>query len=390
MISSYQEIFYKHWNILSSHKKLLNSFDLNNAFNENKERFKLFSTEHDGLFLDYSKHLITTETIFKLTAFAQEIQLQKAIKKLFDSSDDNSFPKHINLRNPKDSTHTSTAQHIKNLTDAIHNGSWLGYTGKKITDVVTIGVGGAFFGPKLISSALTSYAQKHIKCHYLSDLDNSIRLKLLSTINAETTLFIVISKSFSTIEVLENIKVIRMWYLSKGVSIKQQQKHFIALSTKQETSAILNIQKENTYYLPKDIPGRYSVWSIAGLPLALYLGTDIFQQILDGAHSADKHFYQTSFTENIPVLMALLSFWYQNFWQSSSQAILPFNYHLRHLVPYLQQIDMESNGKSVQQNGLNTLCHTAPIIWGGLGYQVQHSYFQQLCQGTQVIPVDFI
>ncbi len=276
------------------------------------------------------------------------------------------------------------------LVTRIHNGLWRGYTEKPITDVVNIGIGGSFLGPQLVSEALLPYAQQGVRCHYLANIDGSEFHELSEGLKAETTLFIVSSKSFNTLETLKNAQAARSWYLAQGGSEGDLYKHFIAVSSNREAAVAFGIREENIFPMWDWVGGRYSLWSAIGLPIALAIGMANFKELLSGAYGMDRHFQTAPFESNMPVLLALLGVWYGNFWGAQSHAILPYDHYLRNITKHLQQLDMESNGKSVRQDGSAVTCETGPVIWGGVGCNGQHAYHQLLHQGTQLIPADFI
>jgi glucose-6-phosphate isomerase len=276
------------------------------------------------------------------------------------------------------------------LVGRIHSGLWRGYSDKPITDVVNIGIGGSFLGPQLVSEALRPFTQRGVRCHYLANIDGSEFRELTARLDAETTLFIVSSKSFSTLETLKNALAARDWYLALGGPEVELHKHFIAVTSNQAAAIEFGIKAENIFPMWDWVGGRYSLWSAIGLPIALAIGISNFKELLAGAYAMDKHFTQAPLAENMPVLMALLGIWYGNFWGAKSQVILPYDHYLRNFTKHLQQLDMESNGKSVRQDGSPVDFSTGPVIWGGVGCNGQHAYHQLLHQGTELIPADFI
>ena len=276
------------------------------------------------------------------------------------------------------------------LVGYVHNGLWRGYTEKPITDVVNIGIGGSFLGPQLVSEALLPFAQKGVRCHYLANIDGSEFRELACKLNAETTLFIVSSKSFGTLETLKNAQAARAWYLAQGGSEEELYRHFIAVSSNKEAAMAFGIREENIFPMWDWVGGRYSLWSAIGLPIAMSIGISNFKELLSGAYSMDQHFQTASFERNIPVILALLGVWYGDFWGARSHAILPYDYYLRNFTDHLQQLDMESNGKTVRQDGSPITAGTGPVIWGGVGCNGQHAYHQLLHQGSHLIPADFI
>ena len=393
------------WQALSQHRQAMQDFSMREAFEADPQRFNQFTLSSCGLFLDYSKNLISAQTRALLVGLANEVQLQDAIKALFAGEPVNSSEGrpalHTALRRPvgdKLSVNNvnvmpqihKVLNQITELVGRIHDGLWRGYTEKPITDVVNIGIGGSFLGPELVSEALLSYAQKGVRCHYLANIDGSEFHELSAKIRAETTLFIVSSKSFNTLETLKNAQAARAWYLAQGGSEAELYRHFIAVSSNTAAAVAFGIREENIFPMWDWVGGRYSLWSAIGLPIALAIGMSNFKELLSGAYTMDQHFQSAPFEQNMPVLMALLGVWYGNFWNAQSHAILPYDHYLRNITKHLQQLDMESNGKSVRQDGTPVSSETGPVIWGGVGCNGQHAYHQLLHQGTQTIPADFI
>ncbi|MGE8361088.1 glucose-6-phosphate isomerase [Pseudomonas sp.] len=393
------------WQALQSHRDSLQNFTMREAFNADAKRFHHLSLSSCGLFLDYSKNLMTLETRDLLVQLAQEASLEQSIKALFAGEP-------INASEARPALHTALRRPIGDkvlvdnvdvmpevqrvlhqmteLVGRIHDGLWRGYTEKPITDVVNIGIGGSFLGPQLVSEALLPFAQRGVRCHYLANIDGSEFHELSAKLRAETTLFIVSSKSFGTLETLKNAQAARNWYLAQGGSEAELYRHFIAVSSNTQAAVAFGIREENIFPMWDWVGGRYSLWSAIGLPIAMSIGMSNFKELLSGAYSMDQHFQSAPFDRNMPVLMALLGIWYGNFWGAQSQAILPYDHYLRNITKHLQQLDMESNGKSVLQDGTPVPCATGPVIWGGVGCNGQHAYHQLLHQGTQFIPADFI
>ncbi|WP_225775319.1 glucose-6-phosphate isomerase [Pseudomonas sp. Marseille-Q5115] len=393
------------WQALKEHRAAMQHFSMREAFQADPERFGTFSLSACGLFLDYSKNLITKETRDLLVQLANEVKLTEAINSMFDgeilNASEGRPALHTALRRPigdklkvggtniMPEVHKVLGQ-ITELVTRIHDGLWRGYTEKPITDVVNIGIGGSFLGPELVSEALLPYSQKGVRCHYLANIDGSEFHELSAKLRAETTLFIVSSKSFGTLETLKNAQAARAWYLAQGGSEAELHRHFIAVSSNNAAAVAFGIREENIFPMWDWVGGRYSLWSAIGLPIALSIGTANFKELLSGAHTMDQHFQTAPFSSNMPVLLALLGVWYGNFWGAQSHAILPYDHYLRNITKHLQQLDMESNGKSVRQDGSPAVTDTGPVIWGGVGANGQHAYHQLLHQGTQVIPADFI
>ncbi|UII70747.1 glucose-6-phosphate isomerase [Pseudomonas sp. HN11] len=393
------------WQALNQHRQAMQDFSMREAFNADPQRFSQFTLSSCGLFLDYSKNLITSETRDLLVGLAKEVNLKSAIDALYAGEPVNSSEGrpalHTALRRPvgdklsvngvniMPDVHKVLNQ-ITDLVGRIHDGLWRGYTEKPITDVVNIGIGGSFLGPELVSEALLSYAHKGVRCHYLANIDGSEFHELTMKLRAETTLFIVSSKSFNTLETLKNAQAARAWYLAQGGSEAELYRHFIAVSSNNAAAVAFGIREENIFPMWDWVGGRYSLWSAIGLPIALAIGMSNFKELLSGAYTMDQHFQNAPFEQNMPVLLGLLGVWYGNFWGAQSHAILPYDHYLRNITKHLQQLDMESNGKSVRQDGTPVATDTGPVIWGGVGCNGQHAYHQLLHQGTQLIPADFI
>ncbi|MGE6318681.1 glucose-6-phosphate isomerase [Pseudomonas oryzihabitans] len=393
------------WKALQEHRKAMQNFRMRDAFAADPQRFSQFSLSSSGLFLDYSKNLITEQTRDLLVNLAREAGLEGAIHTLFDGAYVNSSEHrpalHTALRRPVGDSVRIDGQDIMpevhrvlnqmtQLVTRIHNGLWRGYTEKPITDVVNIGIGGSFLGPQLVSEALVPFTQRGVRCHYLANIDGSEFREVTSKLAADTTLFIVSSKSFGTLETLKNAQAARAWCLAQGCPEPELHKHFIAVSSNVKVAVEFGIAEENIFPMWDWVGGRYSLWSAIGLPIALAIGMSNFKDLLAGAYAMDQHFTSAPFEENMPVLLGLLGVWYGNFWGATSHAILPYDHHLRNFVKHLQQLDMESNGKSVRQDGSPVSVETGPVIWGGVGCNGQHAYHQLLHQGTQLIPGDFI
>lgn len=393
------------WQALSQHREVMQTFSLRSAFQQDSQRFQRFSLSGCGLFLDYSKNLIDLDTQALLVQLAREVELEQSIKALFAGEPVNGSEQrpalHTALRRPMGDALVVDGENIMpevhrvlnkmtELVGRIHNGLWRGYNEQPITDVVNIGIGGSFLGPQLVSEALLPFAQKGVRCHYLANIDGSEFHALSARLRAETTLFIVSSKSFSTLETLKNAMAARSWYLAQGGSEAELHRHFIAVTSNLAAAEAFGMHAENIFPMWDWVGGRYSLWSAIGLPIALAVGMSNFKELLAGAHSMDEHFQSAPFEQNMPVILALLGIWYGNFWDAQSHAILPYDHYLRNITKHLQQLDMESNGKSVRQDGSPVSCDSGPVIWGGVGCNGQHAYHQLLHQGTQLIPADFI
>ncbi|WXL27003.1 glucose-6-phosphate isomerase [Ectopseudomonas mendocina] len=393
------------WQALGEHRARMNAFSMREAFANDPQRFSRFSLNQCGLLLDYSKNLIDDTTVQLLIQLAEEAGLKDSIARLFNGEQVNSTEHraalHTALRSPigrkleLDGVDLIPQVHrvlnqMTELVTQIHSGLWRGYTDKPITDVVNIGIGGSFLGPELVSEALRPFTQRGVRCHYLANIDGSEFRELTAVLNPETTLFIVSSKSFGTLETLKNALAARDWYLALGGPENELYKHFIAVTSNPEAAIQFGIKAKNIFPMWDWVGGRYSLWSAIGLPIALAIGIANFKELLAGAYAMDQHFTQAPLEQNMPVLMALLGIWYGNFWGAKSQAILPYDHYLRNFTKHLQQLDMESNGKSVRQDGTPVDFSTGPVIWGGVGCNGQHAYHQLLHQGTELIPADFL
>jgi glucose-6-phosphate isomerase len=393
------------WQALAAHREGFAEFSMRDAFAEQPQRFDEFSLNDCGLFLDYSKNLINTQTRELLVNLAREANLEQAVAALFEGALVNASERrpalHTALRRPigdkvlVDGVDVMPEVHrvlhqMSELVGRVHDGLWRGYSEKPITDVVNIGIGGSFLGPQLVSEALLPFAQRGVRCHYLANIDGSSFHELAAKLRAETTLFIISSKTFSTLETLKNAQAARGWYLAQGGSEGELHRHFIAVSSNIQAAMAFGIREENILPMWDWVGGRYSLWSAIGLPIAMSIGISNFKELLSGAYRMDQHFQSAPYERNMPVLLALLGIWYGNFWGAQSHAILPYDHYLRNITKHLQQLDMESNGKRVRQDGSPVHWATGPVIWGGVGCNGQHAYHQLLHQGTQLIPADFI
>ncbi len=392
----------KSWNALQQHFEQTKEIHLHNLFAQNKNREQELSIVNNDFYVDFSKNRWTTKTINLFAELAEELKLKENIQQYTQENQFNftegravlhtalrSTKKEIILdRNNIMDAVKKTKIKIKNFTDDIINGTQKGYTGKTFTDVVNIGVGGSDLGPKLVCNAL-KYYKNHINTHFISNVEGDATQEILNTLNPETTLFIIVSKSFGTQETIKNAILIQKWFL-KTEPKKAMQQHFVSVTSNFEKAIEFGIQKDNIFPMWDWVGGRFSLWSSVGLSIALSIGFDNFKQLLIGAEKADQHFSTTNFKENIPVLMAFLSVWYNNFYQSQAEAVIPYTEYLEHLVSYLQQAEMESNGKSIDRNGNRITYQTGGIVFGSVGPNAQHAFMQLLHQGTKMIPTDFI
>ncbi|MBZ9664388.1 glucose-6-phosphate isomerase [Pseudomonas sp. LMG 31766] len=393
------------WQALQQHRTEMAGFSMREAFAADTRRYQRFSLDSCGLLLDYSKNLIDERGLELLIQLAEQAGLQESIANLYNGEQVNASEGraalHTALRSPIGrrllvdghdiipEVHRVLNQ-VTELVSRIHSGLWRGYSEKPIKEVVNIGIGGSFLGPQLVSEALRPFTQRGVRCHYLANIDGSEFRELTARLDPETTLFIVSSKSFGTLETLKNTLAARDWYLAMGGPEEQLHRHFIAVTSNRKAAIEFGIGEENIFPMWDWVGGRYSLWSAIGLPIALAIGVSNFKELLAGAYAMDQHFTQAPLAENMPVLMALLGIWYTNFWGAQSHAILPYDHYLRNFTKHLQQLDMESNGKSVRQDGTSLDIATGPIIWGGVGCNGQHAYHQLLHQGRLLVPADFI
>lgn len=372
-------------------------FRLSELFDTEGNRFQEYSLGHEGLLLDYSKNFITPETISLLLDLAQQSQLPAAIDAMFRGEEINTTEQraalHVALRDPSAKTNTpevsETLDRMEMLVAELQSGRWKGYSGKAITDVVNLGIGGSDLGPAMVCGALTPLSKAKLNVHFVSNVDPFHLQSTLKDLQAETTLFIIASKSFSTLETLKNAEAARAWLLQQA-DASATAKHFVAITTNLSAATEFGIEEANLYPLWDWVGGRFSLWSAIGLPIALALGMDGFRQLLAGAHSMDEHFRTAPTEKNLPIILALLNFWYREYFDAHSTAVVPYSQRLNLLPSFLQQLCMESLGKSVDKQGAQVEHNTGDIIWGTAGTNGQHSYFQLLHQGTEFIPVDFI
>ena len=393
------------WKDLAEHHEKIRNIHMRDWFAEDPNRFHNFHLEAAGLSLDYSKNRVTKDTMSMLLRLAQEQDLSTKIQAMFDGEainrSENRPALHTALRNFSDRDIfvdgenimpevRETVHRMEEFCWKIRRKQWRGYTNRPFTDVVSIGIGGSFLGPKLASSALKPYWDSRLSIHYLANIDGSHITEILKRLDPATTLFIIQSKSFGTQETLKNANACRQWFLDNGGTEDDLSKHFTAVSSNIEKATAFGIDEENIFPMWDWVGGRYSLWSAIGLPLALAIGIDNFRELLRGAHDMDEHFRTAPLDQNMPVIMALLGAWYVNFFGVNSHAILPYDHYLRSLPAYLQQLDMESNGKRVSIDGNVLDYDTGPIIWGGVGTNGQHAFHQLLHQGTHFSPCDFI
>jgi len=382
------------WKALADHFLEMKGVEMSSLFFEDQGRGGKMHVAWEEFYVDYSKNRVTNKTLQLLKDLANEVELKKAISLQFSGSPINKTEHravlHTALRDFKNRKPEvqETLQKMKEVSENIITGSWKGYTGKPITDVVNVGIGGSHLGPQMVTDALQFY-KNHLNIHFISNVDGDHVSEVLQKVNKETTLFIIVSKSFTTQETLTNAQTIRKWLLEE-MSLADIRSHTIAVSTNAEAVAAFGIAEENRFPMWDWVGGRFSLWSAVGLSICCAVGYDHFEEMLHGASAMDTHFSTTDFDENIPVLLALLSVWYNNFFEAESEAVIPYSQYLDTFVPYLQQAVMESNGKSVDRNGATIKYQTGTIVWGSTGTNAQHAFFQLLHQGTKLIPTDFI
>ncbi|NRB67527.1 MAG: glucose-6-phosphate isomerase [Vibrio sp.] len=393
------------WNALTAHFESAQDMDLKELFAQDAARFDKFSMRFGSdILVDYSKNLINEETMKHLFALAGETGLKAAIEAMFSGEAINQTEDravlHTALRNRSNTpvmvdgedvmpAVNAVLEKMKSFTERVIGGEWKGYTGKAITDVVNIGIGGSDLGPYMVTEALAPYTN-HLNLHFVSNVDGTHIVETLKKVNPETTLFLVASKTFTTQETMTNAHSARDWFLESAGDEAHVAKHFAALSTNAPAVSEFGIDTDNMFEFWDWVGGRYSLWSAIGLSIALAVGYDNFVELLDGAHEMDNHFASTELESNIPVILALVGLWYNNFHGAESEAILPYDQYMHRFAAYFQQGNMESNGKYVDRDGNAVTYQTGPIIWGEPGTNGQHAFYQLIHQGTKLIPCDFI
>ncbi len=394
------------WNALSQHyQTIAKDLSLKNAFQQDPQRNKKFSLRLNDLLFDYSKNLITDETLDLLLALTEHANLKAKMDAMFGGEiiniTENRAVLHTALRNrskqPVFFEGKNVMPQVNNelnkmrvFSEKIRNEKWLGYTGKPITNIVNIGIGGSDLGPKMVCAALAPYAKKGLNVHFVSNVDQADLVATLQKLNPETTIFLIASKMFNTLETMRNANSAKQWFLDKTNEQAAIKKHFAAISTHRENVINFGIDPENMFEFWSWVGGRFSVWSAVGLSVAIYVGMDHFEDFLQGAHEVDLHFRNTPFAQNIPVIMALLGIWYNNFFKAETHAVLPYDQSLMYFADYFQQGDMESNGKSIDLDGNLVDYHTGPILWGQPGTNGQHAFYQLIHHGTKMVPCDFL
>ncbi|HIV06899.1 MAG TPA: glucose-6-phosphate isomerase [Candidatus Scatocola faecigallinarum] len=394
----------KAWKKLESHYKHFRKVEMKDLFACDADRAKKFSVNLEAMYVDYSKNRINDRTMKLLLNLARECDLENKIKAMFKGDKINVTERrpvlHIALRNRANTPIYVDGKNVmpqinevlakmKKFSDAVRFGEFKGQTGKKLTNIVNIGIGGSDLGPVMACEALRKYWAKDINCYFISNIDGTACAEVLNKVDPETTLFIVASKTFTTIETLTNARTCRKW-LVDALGEHAVAKHFVALSTNIKEVEKFGINPENMFEFWDFVGGRYSMWSAIGLIIAIAVGFENFERMLEGAYAMDQHFYNTDFEHNIPVILGMLGIWYNNFFGLHRYAVIPYDQYLQYVPMYLQQLDMESNGKFVAMNGEYVKYATGPVLFGGAGTNVQHSFFQLIHQGTEIVPMDFV
>jgi glucose-6-phosphate isomerase len=394
------------WQKLENHFQEMQNVSMKSMFQQDKTRTDKFHIQWNDFLVDYSKNIINQETLDLLLQLANQVNLKEAITKYFDgdiiNQTENRSVLHTALRSPENASVVVEGKNvipeifdvknkIKTFTNQVITGEKKGFTGKSFTDIVNIGIGGSDLGPVMVVEALQFY-KNHLNVHFVSNIDGDHVNEIIKKLNPETTLFVIVSKTFTTQETLTNSETIRKWFLSRDFGSKQEDvaKHFVAVSTNIQKVTAFGINPENIFPMWDWVGGRFSLWSAVGLSISLAVGYDNFDKLLKGANQMDNHFKTENFDKNIPVILALLSIWYNNFFGAESEALIPYTQYLQKLAPYLQQGIMESNGKSIGRDGKPVNYQTGTIIWGEPGTNSQHAFFQLIHQGTKLIPTDFI
>ncbi|MGI9542580.1 MAG: glucose-6-phosphate isomerase [Cyclobacteriaceae bacterium] len=393
------------WSKLEEHFEKMSSLHMKDLFAKSQDRFKKLSIKFEDFLVDFSKNRITEETMELLSQLAREAELGDAIEKMYSGAkinlrEDRSVL-HIALRNR--SNHpilvdgkdvmpavNQVLDQMKIFSEKVISGEWRGYTGKSITDIVNIGIGGSDLGPLMVTEALKPYKKEHLNVHFVSNVDGTHIAETLKKIKPETTLFMIASKTFTTQETMTNAETAKNWFVSSARDVSEVSKHFVAISTNREAVVSFGIDPDNMFQFWDWVGGRYSLWSSIGLSIACSLGFENFMALLEGAHAMDEHFKTTPFESNIPVVLALISLWYINFFDARTEAILPYDQYMHRFAAYFQQGNMESNGKYVDRDSKEVTYATGPVIWGEPGTNGQHAFYQLIHQGTQLIPCDFL
>jgi glucose-6-phosphate isomerase len=393
------------WRLLSEHYRELKTVHMRDLFKEDPGRFDKFSIRFNDILVDYAKNRITDETLRLLIELAEEACLRDGIEKMFTGDEinetENRAVLHVALRN-RSSTPiyvggkdvmpqvNDVLEKMKAFSQKILSGEWRGYTGRRISDIVNIGIGGSDLGPVMVTECLRPYIKEGIAAHFVSNVDGTHIAETLKKLHPETTLFMIASKTFTTQETMTNAFTARTWFLNHAGEAEHVARHFVAISTNNEQVQAFGIDRENMFVFWDWVGGRYSLWSAIGLSIACTVGFENFEDLIQGACEMDRHFRFTPFHQNIPVILALLGIWYNNFFGAETEAILPYDQYMHRFPAYFQQGNMESNGKSVDRDGKRVSYQTGPIIWGEPGTNGQHAFYQLIHQGTRLVPADFL
>ena len=395
----------KAWRNLNDHFKKIKKVQMKDLFAADPRRFEKFSLRFQDILVDYSKNRITPETIQLLLSLTEEADLGDAVEKMFTGNKINETEKravlHVALRNRSNTPiHVdgkdvmpevnAVLEKMRNFSERVISGEWKGYTGRRMTDIVNIGIGGSDLGPVMVTECLKPYAREGLQVHFVSNVDGTHIAETLKKLNPETTLFLIASKTFTTQETMTNAFSARKWFLARAKDPGTVALHFAAISTNTEKVKAFGIHPDNMFVFWDWVGGRYSLWSAIGLSIACYVGFENFAELLQGAHEMDRHFRETPWARNIPVILALIGIWYNNFFGAETEAILPYDQSMHRFPAYFQQGNMESNGKSVDRKGQRVSYQTGPILWGEPGTNGQHAFYQLIHQGTKLIPADFL
>jgi glucose-6-phosphate isomerase len=393
------------WRKLAERFKLAKNIQMKELFAQDPVRYQKYSARFNEILLDYSKNRADDETMALLFDLARETQVKDAIEKMFGGDFINETEGravlHVALRNRSNTEVMVDGRNVmpdvnrvldqmKDFCGRLHAGDWTGYTGKKLNTIVNIGIGGSDLGPAMVTECLRPYAAEGMGIHFISNVDGTQIAETLRIIDPETTLFLIASKTFTTQETMTNAMTARSWFLERAGNEQYIARHFVAISTNLKKTKEFGIAEENVFEFWDWVGGRYSLWSAIGLSIACFVGFDNFIELLGGAHEMDMHFRGEPFESNIPVILALLGIWYNNFFEAETHAVLPYDQYMRRFPAYLQQADMESNGKSVDRSGRPIAYKTGPVIWGEPGTNGQHAFYQLIHQGTRLVPADFL
>jgi glucose-6-phosphate isomerase len=393
------------WKKLAAHHETVHRLQMKNLFAEDPRRFERFSIRFNDLLVDFSKNRITAETLGLLIELARECGLPEAIAQMFTggriNETENRAVLHVALRNRANTPiHAdgvdvmpeinAVLSRMRDFSRRVNSGKWKGFTGKRVTDIVNIGIGGSDLGPVMVTESLRPYANPKLRVHFVSNVDGTHIAETLKGLNPEKTLFMIASKTFTTQETMTNAFTAREWFLAQAQDAAHVAKHFVAISTNRAKVEAFGIHPDNMFVFWDWVGGRYSLWSAIGLSIACAIGFERFEELLTGAHDMDRHFHEAPFERNLPVILALIGIWYTNFFGAETEVILPYDQYMHRFPAYFQQGNMESNGKSADRRGQPVACATGPIVWGEPGTNGQHAFYQLIHQGTRLVPADFL